>query len=166
MLGELGPAAAHGMPACEADARAEGGHARTINVPTLLGAVLESMDGKGGAGFTPEYLAGLDADQIDRTLREHFRRGLADFKHGERIVPFESGLGPAGGGSDRSLEILIAANTDGVRRMYPQERPLLVLLYDPALQNDLRILQGVVRVLWGDAVEMVSQPSAGGTRPA
>lgn len=115
------------------------------------------MEGTTSAGFTPEYLAGLDTDKIDRTLREHFRRGLADFKHGERIVRFESGLGQPEADQTGPLEALIAANTDGVRRMYPRERPLLVVLHDPRLQNDLRIVQGVVRVLWGDAVEMVSQ---------
>lgn len=133
------------------------GHARTINAPTLLGAVLESMDGKGGTGFTPEYLASLDSDEIDRALREQFRRGLADFKHGERIVRFESGLGQPEADQTDVLETLIAANADGVRRLYPQDQPLLVVLYDPGLQADLRILQGVVRVLWGGAVEMMAQ---------
>lgn len=133
------------------------GHARTINAPTLLGAVLESMGGKGSVGFTPEYLAGLDPEQIDRVLREQFRRGLADFKHGERIVRFESGLGQPEADQTGALETLIAANAEGVRRLYLQDRPLLVVLYDPGLMADLRILQGVVRVLWGDAVEMVAQ---------
>jgi hypothetical protein len=45
---------------------------RMINLPTLLGGVLEALETNSGLEFTAKYLDQLDESQINSLLRKHF----------------------------------------------------------------------------------------------
>jgi hypothetical protein len=54
------------------------------------------------------------------------------------------------------LKALIQANQEAMRRLYANEKLLLVVFYEEHLQRDLKLLQAIIRVLWGGAIELMA----------
>lgn len=122
---------------------------RTINAPTLLGATLQFLK-TGRNDFTPQYLAAKSDDEINHLLRQHFQIGLTEIQQKWKTVKFSNKEKD----QTSELQALIAANQEAIRRIYPNERPLLIIFYEDGAQQDLKILETVIRLLWGDALDI------------
>ena len=48
---------------------------------------------------------------------------------------------------------MIQANQEAMGRLYPHKKLLLVVFYEEQLATELTLLQAMIRVLWGDAIE-------------
>lgn len=127
---------------------------RMINAPTVLGALLELLETGSADDLTPAYLKTLDEPAIDELLRRQLRVGIA--KIGKRIIQYQTPRGREEKDQSIDLETLIAANRAAVGRLYPNERPLLVIFHEDRADSELRILRSLVRLLWGEALEIIT----------
>lgn len=128
--------------------------ARTINASTLLGAALDSLEPDASEKPTSESLQRMDDDGINQLLRRHFKVGLEQIQKAHLVVPEN------GGEKQQSVELdtLIRANADAVKRMYGSARPQLVVFHEqgPLAETPLRIVKAVAHLLWGEAIDIVS----------
>ncbi|HAX74766.1 MAG TPA: hypothetical protein DCY88_02760 [Cyanobacteria bacterium UBA11372] len=126
---------------------------RMINLPTLLGAVLESLEKGDGFDLTPNYLESFKDDELNSLLNNNFDIRLDNIWGSRKALEF---------GNSKSLnqvnelKVLIQANQEAMGRLYPNERPLLVILYEEKLQIEVKLLQAIIRALWGGAVELMA----------
>lgn len=128
--------------------------ARTINASTLLGAALDSLEPEASEKPTSESLQRMDDDGINQLLRRHFKVGLEQIQKAHLVVSEN------GGEKQQSVELdtLIRANADAVMRMYGSARPQLVVFHEqgPLAETPLRIVKAVAQLLWGEAIDIVS----------
>jgi hypothetical protein len=126
---------------------------RMINLPTLLGAALEIIEKGDCSDFTPKYLESCKDDPLNSLLNKHLDLKLENIWGGRKSLKF---------GNSKSLnqtdelKALIQANQEAMRRLYPNEKLLLVVFYEEHLQTDLKLLQAIIRVLWGGAIELMA----------
>ncbi|MEG4806847.1 RNaseH domain-containing protein [Microcoleus sp. F8-D3] len=126
---------------------------RMINLPTLLGAALEILEKGNCSDFTPKYLESCKDEPLNSLLNKHLDLKLENIWGGRKSLKF---------GNSKSLnqtdelKALIQANQEAMRRLYPNEKLLLVVFYEEHLQKDLKLLQAIIRVLWGGAIELMA----------
>ncbi|KAB8318305.1 DUF3893 domain-containing protein [Tolypothrix campylonemoides VB511288] len=125
---------------------------RMINLPTLLGACLEALETNCHLDFTPKYLKQFDDSQLNSLLRKHFDIGLEGIYQGRKALQFGNSKS-----KDQTNELvsLIRANQEALRRLYPNERLLLIIFYENELQTEMKLLEAIIRVLWGETIEFL-----------
>jgi hypothetical protein len=124
---------------------------RMINLPTLLGAVMEVLETNCSLEFTPKYLDQLNDSQIDSLLNKYFGIGLEAIDGGKKVLTFNK-ISP-----DQTIELkaIIQANQAAMQRLYPKERLSLIIFYEDELQIEMKLLQQITRILWGDTLEII-----------
>ncbi|UKP00552.1 pPIWI_RE module domain-containing protein [Nostoc sp. UHCC 0870] len=123
---------------------------RMINLPTLLGSVLEALETNTNFEFTPKYLDQFKDKQIDDLLSKHFGIRLEGIHWGRKALQFKVGTL----NQTTKLQDLIQANQTAMQRLYPNERPLLFIFYEAELQTEVKLLQKVTQLLWGDILKV------------
>ena len=123
---------------------------RMINLPTLLGGVLEVFETNTNLEFTPKYLDQLNDKQINDLLSKYFNIRLEGIDWERKALQFK---GRTKNQTDE-LQGIIQANQTAMQRLYPNERPLLFIFYEAHLQTEAKLLQKVTQVLWGDTLEI------------
>ncbi len=123
---------------------------RTINLPTLIGAMLESQKVDRPA-FTPKFIASLEDDQLDLLLNQHFNLLLEQIYPGRKSLQFNTTTKS----QTEELTTLIKANQSALRRLYPDDKILLVIFYESDLQADVKLLKSLIQLLCGDAIEIL-----------
>lgn len=125
---------------------------RMINLPTLLGAALEISENNECSDFTPKYLETFGDKPLNSLLTQHLDITLENISGGRKPLKFHSKCLS----QTDELKALIQANQEAIRRLYPNEKLLLVVFYEEHLQTDLKLLQAIIRVLWGGAIELIA----------
>ncbi len=120
---------------------------RMINLPTLLGAALEVLEKDDCSDLTPKYLESFDDNELNSLLTKHLDTNLDNIAKGRKALQLVCQL--------KELKAMIQANQEAMRRLYPNEKLLLIVFYEEHLQTDLKLLQAIIRVLWGDAIELM-----------
>uniref|UniRef100_UPI0039C71204 pPIWI_RE module domain-containing protein n=1 Tax=Nostoc sp. CCY0012 TaxID=1056123 RepID=UPI0039C71204 len=123
---------------------------RMINLPTLLGGVLEALETNTNLEFTPKYLDELNEKQIDDLLSKYFGIRLEGIHSGRKSLQFSQYTK----NQSDELQGLIQANQAAMQRLYPNERPLLFIFYEAHLQTEVKLLQKVTQLLWGDTLKV------------
>lgn len=126
---------------------------RMINLPTLLGAALEIIEKGDSSDFTPKYLEkfkGKD-DELNRLLTQHMDIALETILGGKKSLQFRYKVKC----QLEDLKAMIQANQEAMGRLYPNENLLLVVFYEKQLQTELKLLQAIIRLLWGGAIELM-----------
>lgn len=123
---------------------------RIINLPTLLGAILESLTTDCSV-FTPGFIETLDDSRLDQLLRCHFDLSLAQIHSGSGSLQSNTKLKS----QTDELIALIEANQSAMRRLYPNEQALLVIFYESQLKTEVKLLQNIVQMLCGGAIEVL-----------
>jgi len=123
---------------------------RMINLPTLLGGVLEALETNTNLKFTPKYLDQLNDKQIDDLLSKYFGIRLEEIDWGRKALQFK---GRTKNQTDE-LQKIIKANQTAMQRLYPNQRPLLFIFYEAHLQTEAELLQKVTQLLWGDTLQI------------
>ncbi len=126
---------------------------RMINPPTVLGACLEALETNCNLEFTPKYLEQFDDNQLNSLLRKHFDIVLDEIHQRRKVLQFGSSKS-----KDQTNELvsLIRANQEALRRLYPNERLLLIIFYEKELQTEMKLLEAIIRVLWGETIEFLA----------
>ncbi|MEG4272859.1 MULTISPECIES: RNaseH domain-containing protein [unclassified Microcoleus] len=129
---------------------------RMINLPTLLGAALEILEKGDCPDFTPKYLEkfkeSLKDDPLNSLLAKHLDMNLEKIWGGRKILKFHSKCL----NQTDELKAMIQANQEAMRRLYPNENLLLVVFYQEKLHTEVKLLQAIIRVLWGDTIELMA----------
>ena len=125
---------------------------RMINLPTLLSAILEVSETKSTLEFTPQYLDRLNDSQLNSLLCKDFGFGLGDIDSGRKALKFTK---PKSLSQTKELQELVEANQKALRRLYPNERPSLIVFYEDELQTEVKLLQAIIQILWGEALEVL-----------
>ncbi|MBD2531698.1 DUF3962 domain-containing protein [Nostoc flagelliforme FACHB-838] len=123
---------------------------RMINLPTLLGGVLEVLETNTNFEFTPKYLDQLNNKQIDDLLSKYFDIRLEGIHWGRKALQFSQRTR----NQTDELQAIIQANQAAMERLYPNEQPLLFIFYEAHLQTEAKLLQKVTQLLWGDTLEI------------
>lgn len=123
---------------------------RTINLPTLLGAMLESLI-QNCSVFTPRFIETLDDSQLDQLLSHYFDLPLEQIYAGRKPLQFKAKLKS----QTDELATLIKANQSALRRLYPNEQLLLVIFYESELQTEVKLLQSLIQLLCGGVIEVL-----------
>ncbi|MEH2087696.1 RNaseH domain-containing protein [Nostoc sp.] len=123
---------------------------RMINLPTLLGGVLEALETNSDLEFTAKYLDKLDESQIDSLLRKHFDIRLEEIEWGRKAFQFNK-FTP---NQTNDLQTIIQANQAAMQRLYPNKRPSLFIFCEAELQTEAELLQKITQVLWGNTLEI------------
>lgn len=125
---------------------------RMINLPTLLGGMLEITAKSNSSDFTPKYLENFDDNELDNLLNQHLDINLENIWRGRKSLKFTNSKS-----RDQSSELkaLIQANQEAMQRLYPDEKLLLVVFYEEQLQTQVKLLQAIIRLVWGGAIELM-----------
>ncbi|MEG4507661.1 RNaseH domain-containing protein [Microcoleus sp. F6_B4] len=121
---------------------------RMINLPTLLGAALEIIEKNDCSDFTPQYLESFKDDELNSLLNKHLDFRLENIYQGRKALELVCQV--------KELQALIQANQEAMRRLYPNGKLLLVVFYEEQCQTELKMLQAMIRVLWGDTIELMA----------
>ncbi|OKH31104.1 hypothetical protein NIES2119_29475 [[Phormidium ambiguum] IAM M-71] len=126
---------------------------RMINSPTLLGAALEILEKGEGSVLTPKYLENFKNkdDELNRLLTQHIGLTLGNILGGKKALQFRYKVKC----QLEDLKAMIQANQEAMDRLYTNEKLLLVVFYEEHLQTELKLLQAIIRVLWGGAIELM-----------
>ena len=124
---------------------------KQINKPTLLNAVLECLENNIVCNFTPKYLKKNTDKQINDLLSKHFSFTLSE----KEIKLFR--FNKQNPDQSQELEKLIQLNKEAINRLYPNEKPLLIIFYENSNSNVVKLLQTIIQILWGDTLEIKLQ---------
>ncbi|MDJ0536878.1 MAG: RNaseH domain-containing protein [Xenococcaceae cyanobacterium MO_207.B15] len=121
---------------------------KQINKPTLLNAVVEFLDNPNISNFTPKYLCKKTDAEINELLEKHFGFNLSE--KGLKLFRFNSN------NLDQYAELkhLIQLNKEAVERLYPAQKPLLIIFHENQNQYSLKLLQTIINILWGNSIEI------------
>ncbi len=129
---------------------------RMINLPTLLGAVLEVLETNSnsnhGSGFTQKNLDKLDDSSLNSLLKKHFDISLEAVDGGRKALKFSKPKSPE---QTQQLQAIIQANQAAMRRLYPNERLLLIIFYEDGLETEVKLLKAIIPLLWGGTLEVL-----------
>lgn len=122
---------------------------KQIDEPTLLNAVVELLENPKTEDFTSKYLDKKTNAEINKLLNKHFKFSLS--KKGIKLFRF---------GKDQSKELkqLIKLNKEAIKRLYLDEKPLVIIFHENKDSYSLKLLTSIIKVLWGDSIEI--QPSS------
>lgn len=135
---------------------------RTINIFTLVGAILETIKTSCYSDFTPEYLNQLSDSQLEVLLSQNFNIGLKDIHKGRKSFEFDD-KGRKLLDQTNELKALIQVNQVAMRRLYPNERPSLWIFYEDELLAEMKLLKAIVSLLWGETIEVLANRLPTGT---
>jgi hypothetical protein len=121
---------------------------RMINLPTLLGAALEVLEKDDCYDLTPKYLESFEDNELNSLLTKHLDIKLENIYGGRKALELVSQL--------KELKALIQANQEAMRRLYPNEKLLLVVFYEEQCQTEVKILQAIIPLLWGNDIELMA----------
>src|SRR6476661_1470127 len=121
---------------------------RMINLPTLLGAALGILEKGDCFDLTTKYLESFEHNELNSLLTKHLDINLDKIFKGRKALNFVCQL--------KELKAIIQANQEAMRRLYPNEKLLLVVFYEEQLHTEVQLLQAIIRVLWGNAIELMA----------
>ena len=121
---------------------------RMINLPTLLGAALEVLEKNNCSDLSPKYLESFEDNELNSLLTRHLDTNLDNIAKGRKALKLVCQL--------KELKAMIQANQEAMRRLYPNEKLLLVVFYEEQLHTELKLLQAIIRVFWGGAIELIA----------
>ncbi|MBO1348188.1 MAG: DUF3893 domain-containing protein [Hormoscilla sp. GUM202] len=121
---------------------------RRINLPTLLTAALENAEGTVPSDCQAQYINELNERELDSKLKKSFDINLDQIKGGRKALTSKSD-------QINELKKLIERNQEAMGHLHSQEQPVLVIFYEDDLQADVKLLQAIVRVLWGETIKVM-----------
>ena len=124
---------------------------RTINAPTSVNTILESLENKDVSDSDKKSPDEISHEEFNNLLKEHF-----DFELSEKGI---NNLRFNGKKKNQTKELkqLLSANKIAIQQLYPDETPLLIILYDSKHHQTVGLLKSVIKMLWGDKLEIQLQ---------
>lgn len=122
---------------------------KQINKPTLLNAVIELLENPKTEDFTSQYLDNKTDTEINKLLNKHFDFRLSE--KGIKLFRFNN----KNKDQSEELKTLIKLNQEAIKRLYPDEKPLVIIFNKDSYS--LKLLITIIKILWGDTIEI--QPS-------
>jgi len=124
---------------------------RTINTPTFFSSILESLENDNILEHekkSPDQMSNLEINNI---LKENFKFELSE--KGIKSLKFNSKTKH----QIEELKQLFKANQDAIKRLYPHEKPLVIIFYENGYEKTVDLLKAVINMLWGDTLEIQLQ---------
>lgn len=121
---------------------------KQINKPTILNAVIQFLDNPKISRFTPKYLSQKSDSEINQLLYKHF--GFTLSEKGIKLFRFNAK------NKDQSAELnqLIKLNKEAINRLYPDKKPLVIIFHENENSYSRKLLETIIRILWGDTIEI------------
>lgn len=124
---------------------------RTINAPTSVNTILESLENKVISDAEKKSPDEMSHQEINNLLKEYFDFELSE--KGIRNLRFNSKTR----NQTKELKQLLSANKIAIQQLYPDETPLLIIFYDSKHYQTVGLLEAVIKMLWGDKLEIQLQ---------
>lgn len=123
---------------------------RMIKWQTLLLAGLELLekDNDGEFKFTEEYLKSVDEKQLNNLLQKHFNFDKEKIFGGKNLLKSKFQF--------PELKDWIKTNQTAIESFDNQEKMLLVIFYESQLKTEVKLLETMVKMLCGEAIEVMA----------
>ncbi|NER96439.1 MAG: RNAseH domain-containing protein [Symploca sp. SIO1B1] len=122
---------------------------REINLPTLLGAVLETTQ-TNCTKFASNYLKQFDDIELGAALKQNFDFSLEEIQGKRKALSFNTKTRS----QVNELKTLIQKNNQALKRIYPNERLSLIIFYDEQAQTEVMLLTKTAELLWGESIKI------------
>ncbi|PSB05770.1 hypothetical protein C7B62_24480 [Pleurocapsa sp. CCALA 161] len=124
---------------------------RTINAPTSVNTILESLENKAVSDSEKKSPDEMSHQEINNLLKEYFdfelsEKGIKNFRFNSKKR-----------NQTKELKQLLSANKIAIQQLYPDETPLLIIFYDSKHYETVGLLEAVIKMLWGDKLEIKLQ---------
>jgi hypothetical protein len=120
---------------------------KEINLPTLIGSILEKSETK-CEDFTQNYLEQLNDLELDAALKDHFDFALQEIKRERKAFKVKSQI--------KELTILIQENKNALQRLYPNQPLSLLIFYEQEAHTEAKLLTKIAQLLWGESLDILS----------
>ena len=124
-----------------------------INTPTIFHEIIENLQAE-NEDIPDEDKKSLDQmsdrDIID-CLKDNFDFELDE--NGVKNLRFKD-KGKDGINQIKDLQALFKANQKAIEKLYPNEKPLLIIFYESDRRKTVAFLQAVINMLWGETLEI------------
>ena len=127
-----------------------------INAPTTFYEIIEKLQAE-NEDIPDEDKKSLD-EMSDRDIIECLKENF-DFELEEKNIKklqFKN-TGKHQRNQIGDLEALFKANQEAIERLYPNEKPLLIIFYESDRRRTANFLQAVIDMLWGETLEIKLQ---------
>ncbi|MDJ0553262.1 MAG: RNaseH domain-containing protein [Microcoleaceae cyanobacterium MO_207.B10] len=127
---------------------------RMINFPTLISAALELQE-KGNCDnfeFTDNYLKNVDEQQLNKLLKKNFEIEVDKISRGIKAFAFNQKIKP----QFTELKDWIQTNQTAIESFDNQEKMLLVIFYENQLKTEVKLLETLIKMLCGEAIEVMA----------
>ena len=124
---------------------------RTINAPTSVNTILESLESKDVSDSEKKSPDEMSYEEINNLLKEYFDFELSE--KGIKNLRFNSKKR----NQTKELKQLLSANKIAIQQLYPNETPLLIIFYDSKHHETVGLLKAVIKMLWGNKLEIQLQ---------
>lgn len=118
-----------------------------INQITLLGVMLESLETKDFANFTPTYFSKLTTEERNSLLQKYFQISLDDILQEKKGIEYKKGKEVEI--QIPKLQAIIKANNEALERLYPHEPLQLIIFYEEHLQTDVNFVKNIAQITLG-----------------
>ena len=127
-----------------------------INDPTVFHEIIESLqlENEDIPDQDKKTLDEMSDREIIECLKENFDFELEE-KNIKKLRLKKKGKYQRNQVKD--LEALFKANQEAIKRLYPNEKPLLIIFYENERRKTANFLQAVINMLWGEALEIKLQ---------
>lgn len=119
---------------------------RMINLPTLLGAILNIADTNSNLN-----IASLSDSELDTLLQEKIGINLEVIWGSRKSLQFKSPTQ----NQTRDLKLLIEENKAALARLYPKEKLRLIMFCENTNSSDAKLLKAITYLLYGESLEII-----------
>ncbi|MEM7591939.1 MAG: RNaseH domain-containing protein [Cyanobacteria bacterium P01_A01_bin.83] len=127
-----------------------------INNPTIFYEIIENLEAENEdiPDRDKKSLDEMSDRDIIKCLKNNFNFELSE--NGVKNLHFKE-TGKNGRNQIEDLKILFKANQEAIERLYPKEKPLLIIFYESDRRKTANFLQAVINLLWGESIEIKLQ---------
>jgi hypothetical protein len=124
---------------------------RTINTPTFFSPILEFLQNKYFSDGEKKSIDEMSDQEINNILKESCDFQLS--KNGIQNLQFNS----KNINQTEELQQLCRANQEAIKRLYPNEKPLLIIFHENECYKTVTLLEAVINILCEDKLELQLQ---------
>lgn len=122
---------------------------REINLPTLINGMLQLSD-QGSTEINPDYVRDLSDRELSALLKEKVNISAEQILGGINAFRIKRKRDD----TTDDLKVLIEENQKALKRIYPEEKIRIIILYQEGSQDQASLLTQIIHRLWGQSLEV------------
>ncbi|MEA5472567.1 RNaseH domain-containing protein, partial [Spirulina sp. 06S082] len=132
---------------------------RMINTPNVLRAMLQFCETESFLEFESQYIEELKESEIERLLKKHFELSPKDFFGEIKQFEFNKKIKK----QKEEIKDHIELNRQKIKQLSSDCKPLLTIFYEQGFKKELKLLEIIIRLLWGNSLKIQANSLPEGT---